>query len=237
MTALLPEAWSALDLCAGFINTGFQKHRSKTAPPVASNGSAKQPGVPRSALQTPSKSRTAEKGDEPLSFTPRRRVTRGDSRPASPSPALIAPRVPSGASVTPGLTSDDQATSSSPTSPDTPAASPGQDRGVPGYRVSSPSRKANAAAAIGAIVPPLPSNSAARSTPKPAAKEGTMLDSQAMLDRRRDEAGYGIPVVSSPEERFKRLPDLAIPEAHDSKNASDEKLKSAYVGEVRPSEV
>lgn len=240
MVALLPEATAALDLCAGFINTGFGKNRARTAPLVksvpegASSRATAVPDLSRNSVRTPSRARTSDKGDEPLSFTPRRRVARGDSRPASPSPAAVGNRIASSTASrsTPGLTSDDQATSSSPPSPETPAHSPGTGGILSGYAVTS-TQKSNAATAVASDVPPPLPESLIRSNAKTPRKEMTMLDSDAMLDRRRDEAGYGIPVVNSPEERFKRLPDLAIPETDGARNASDEKLKSAYVEQVR----
>ncbi|KAG0148927.1 hypothetical protein CROQUDRAFT_40711 [Cronartium quercuum f. sp. fusiforme G11] len=232
MLALLPEVSSALDLTADFITAAFTKYDIK------SKGELKPPPPMTSAYKFPSDYRsdtTTVADDDALSFTPRRKLRAGsDSRSGSPSPRTFVGAVSKTSSNlgTATLTppsgfrlSTDSATSS----PDAPVSA-----GFPHHSVMPLPKTLisfNATAAAAVVTPPV-------LTPMPTVDrlpvpiEGQILaNHHDLFDRRREEAGFGLPDINTPEEHFRPLTELTAPTPTRDRTLSDEILQGQYVGE------
>lgn len=238
MLPLLPEVSSTLDLTAEFIASAFAKHDLKTS------GQLKPPPTMSSAYKFTSDRKgdtSAGVDDEALSFTPRRKPRGGsDSRPNSPSPALAGSGgVPRAASGLRGVTSTPPppgflfSTESSTSSPDTSVSGLGIGAGTTLPLPVTPKSmiEFNVASAAAIVTPPVFTTPAAVES-LPIRKEGKILENNHdLLDRRRQEAGYGLPEIDTPEEHFRPLIELSAPSSTRGRTVSDEELQGQYVGE------
>ncbi|EGG06792.1 hormone-sensitive lipase [Melampsora larici-populina 98AG31] len=232
MLPLLPEVSSALDLTADFITSAFTKHEAK------SQGELKPPIPLTSAYKFVSERKTDTStvaDDDALSFTPRRRPRGGsDSRSNSPSPGTLA-----GGSAKVGNSGLRTVTPTPPPgfrlSTDSSASSP--DTSVSGAAPLVSSKAAsksligfNAASAAAIVTPPVLVTPTVETLP--VRKEGKILDNhEDLFDRRREEAGYGLPEIDTPEEHFRPLRELSVPTSARARTVSDEVLQGQYVGE------
>ncbi|PLW17512.1 hypothetical protein PCANC_08016 [Puccinia coronata f. sp. avenae] len=244
MLSLLPEVSTALDLTADFILAAFQKRDARMPP---ANTFLKLPSssspVPAPKLQPKPSSESYD--DEALTFTPRLRPrAESGSRSVSPSPRLLSHKPMRVASAS-GLGSG---TSSSPTQrPLLPSLSISQGQSdlskeislktpTYGQPQSSPEKvtpKAlvdyNVASAAAIVTPPvLPTAPTAILSNR---KEGNVLDDHHdLLHRRREEAGYGLPPMKTPEDHFKPL-ELNPSYAPAEGRLNEDVAQGQYVGE------
>ncbi|POW05900.1 hypothetical protein PSHT_10574, partial [Puccinia striiformis] len=246
MLSLLPEVSTALDLTADFILSAFQKHDARMQPEPTllqvppSSSSAPVPGpYPKPSCES--------YDDEALTFTPRLRPrAESGSRSVSPSPRLWNARPTRAASGFVGSALSNSATQH----PNLPAlrVSQGQSESSNEISLSTPTSvkptstlgratpKAlvdfNVASAAAIVTPPvLPTEPT--SIPF-VPKEGSVLDDHHdLLHRRREEAGYGLPPMESPEDHFKQLEftnDYA-PVGESSSRVNEDDPQGQYVGE------
>ncbi|KAA1118886.1 hypothetical protein PGT21_009512 [Puccinia graminis f. sp. tritici] len=243
MLSLLPEVSTAFDLTADFMLSAFQKHDARMqAKPTSLQ-------VPSTSIAAPVpkphlKPSFDSNDDEALTFTPRLRArAESSSRSASPSPRLLNNRPTRSSS---GLGSG---LSSSPTQrPLLPALriSQGQSQSsteinlVTPTSAKSPARieriatpKAlvdfNVASAAAIVTPPiLPATPTAILSGR---KEGNVLDDHHdLLHRRREEAGYGLPPMKTPEDHFKPL-ELSNNYSPSEGRLNENEAEGQYVGE------
>lgn len=220
MLPLLPEVGAAFDLTSDFILSAFKKHDLKASaksttlqvPSLNPSGSGSRP-KPRSppdrhdddALTfTPRLRPRADTGSRPGSPLPHSRTNNKTSRPAVPhwqssstSPTQ-RPSVPS-LRVSPSKV-DSAPVEVDPSTPKSGIASSSSIEAIPKSMLID----FNVATAAAIVTPPvLPTVPA---TVVSTRREGNVLDDHHdLLNRRREEAGYGLPAMKTPEEHFKPL--------------------------------
>ncbi|WAR53364.1 hypothetical protein PtB15_2B795 [Puccinia triticina] len=242
MLSLLPEVSTAFDLTADFILSAFQKHDARMQ-------------VKPTSLQVPSTSIAApipkphpkplfeSYDDEALTFTPRLRPrAESGSRSASPSPRVWNTKPirsssglgsalstsPTQRQILPALRiSQGQSGASTEINLVTPTS------GKPPSTLDRPTPKAlvdfNVASAAAIVTPPiLPTAPAAILFSR---KEGNVLDDHHdLLHRRREEAGFGLPPMTSPEDHFRPL-ELSSTYAPGEARSTEDEAQGQYVGE------
>ncbi|CAH7689376.1 Alpha/Beta hydrolase protein [Phakopsora pachyrhizi] len=245
MLPLLPEVGGALDLMADFILSAFRKHDSKNnheclVPPAPQLGSRNSSNFQRqmSRENSPSFGKKFDE-DEALTFRPRGRA-RGDSGSVvgSPTPSFLrlGKRVngsPSSNSLRstppPLLVSRPDSGKESVTAEDKVLLS----AGAPMTTTPKSMIEYNATSAAAIVTPPVVTLSPASEVLVPK-EEGKILDDHLdLLTRRREEAGYGLSEVQTPEDIFPPMTEFSGVgfTTLDGRNSEDE-LRSQYVGEL-----
>jgi len=246
MLALLPEVRTALDLTADFILSAFQKHDARM--PVTTTTLLRVPSSssPATVLKAqPKPTSESLDDDEALTFTPRLRPrAESGSRSSSPSPRVLNNRPSRSATgllgglsgsptLRPLLPSLRISQGLSETSKEISLATP-----TTGHPTLSPERATpkalvdyNVASAAAIVTPPvLPTEPTAILSNR---KEGNVLDDHYdLLHRRREEAGYGLPPMKTPEDHFKPL-ELSSSTSYASLEGrlNSDEVQGQYVGE------
>ncbi|MBW0525409.1 hypothetical protein O181_065124 [Austropuccinia psidii MF-1] len=231
MLPLLPQVGTALDLMADFILSAFQKHDAKSS--LSSNFQRRSLNSLEKLNPTGSSNQ-----DEALVFTPRFRFRADSSSPnGSPPPPihnLKSFKHHGDLLTTPSR--DSQLTSypisprsQLPTNLNSLPKTTNLSAQTPDIMLSATPNtilEFNVATAAAIVTPPIIPTSI--SDALPTRKEGKILDNHLdLLHRRREEAGYGLPPLKTPEEHIK---PLELSTTIEPKVMEDE-LKGRYVQE------
>lgn len=231
MLSLLPEVGTALDLTADFILSAFRKHDDKLRkkPPLIT---APQQ-APSHVQNSPPVSGGADDEDA-LTFTPRGKQ-KGDSAclPDSPAPLLRASKQTG----SPGRSWSMRSTPPPILRVTRHTSLSTSDNGSgPALTVTNPPVtprtmvEFNVASAAAIVAPPLVP--APTSDKLPTRREGKILDDHYdLLNRRREEAGYGLPVMHTPEDHYRPLTELSAPSTASFAPRGDGQTQTQYVEE------